>query len=428
MRRMKGSGVEWIGDIPEDWDIIPTKFLFDIISGATPKSDNPDYFDGDIPWITPADFKTEDKYVVRGKRNLTEKGLNACSASLVPPKSIIFSKRAPIGLVAISKNELSTNQGCLACVPKKEIDVFYFYYLMSACKEHYEILGAGTTFKEISASVFARYALLTPNCDEQRAIVCFLDNSITRINALISNNESQIERLKQYKQSLITETVTRGLDQDAPMKDSGVEWVAAMPAHWKSARIKDVIFPKEKPVQETDEIITCFRDGEVTLRKMRREDGFTLSDTEYGYHGVDSGDLVIHGMDAFAGAVGCSDSRGKTTPVVHVCDTAGNNRYYMYYLRFMAYGNILMDLSNGVRQRSSDYRNFARLGVYGVVVPPVKEQDAIVSFLDEKCSKIDAVISLKQRKIERLKQYRHSLIYECVTGKLDLRQGQQEVS
>ena len=129
---------------------------------------------------------------------------------------------------------------------------------------------------------------------------------------------------------------------------------------------------------------------------------------------------LIHGMDAFAGSIGCSDSRGKTTPVVHVCNTIGNNRYFMYYLRSMAYGNILMDLSNGVRIRSSDFRNFAKLGVFKAVVPPIDEQSEIVAYLDEKTAAIDSLIQKKEQLITELEAYKKSLIYEYVTGKKEI--------
>ena len=158
----------------------------------------------------------------------------------------------------------------------------------------------------------------------------------------------------------------------------------------------------------------------MTLRKNRREDGFTVSFTENGYQGVEPGDLVIHGMDAFAGAIGCSDSRGKTTPVVHVCKTSGNNRYFMYYLRCMAYGNILMDLSNGVRIRSSDFRNFAKLGVFKAVVPPESEQAEIVEYLDWITVRIDELAHEKEHLLDELESYKKSLIYEYVTGKKEV--------
>ena len=168
------------------------------------------------------------------------------------------------------------------------------------------------------------------------------------------------------------------------------------------------------------QIISCVRDEELALGSSSSEDGCIVLVIVYGYHCVDICDLVIQGMDAFAGAIGCSDSRGKTTPVVHVCNTVGNNRYFMYYLRAMAYGNILMDLSNGVRIRSSDYRNFDRLGVFGIAIPPRDEQDEIAEYLDRKCAQIEQLIAIKQAKIEKLEQYKRSLIYEYVTGKREV--------
>lgn len=125
-------------------------------------------------------------------------------------------------------------------------------------------------------------------------------------------------------------------------------------------------------------------------------------------------------MDAFAGAIGCSDSRGKITPVVHVCTTTGNNRYFMYFLRSMSYGNILMDLSNGVRIRSSDYRNFTKLGMFKICVPPIEEQNLIVGFLDKKVNEIEKIIEKKQEFLLNLELYKKSLIYEYVTGKKEV--------
>ena len=118
MHDMKDSGVEWIGEIPEKWAIVSTKFLFTIISGATPESAKSENWDGNIRWITPADYKTKDVYVAVGRRNLTQMGFDSCSTNMVPTGSIIFSKRAPIGSVAINSADLCTNQGCLSCINK----------------------------------------------------------------------------------------------------------------------------------------------------------------------------------------------------------------------------------------------------------------------------------------------------------------------
>lgn len=202
------------------------------------------------------------------------------------------------------------------------------------------------------------------------------------------------------------------------MKNSGIEWVGDIPAEWFCIRGKFLLQYKQKPVKKDDEIITCFRDGEVTLRSNRREDGFTMADKEIGYQGVDIGDLVVHGMDGFAGAIGISDSRGKASPVLNVLGTKQNKRYIMYYLRSMAYSDVFMALSTGIRVRSCDLR-WNKLAELWYLVPPIEEQKRIAEFLDKKCGEVDALIADIQQEIETLEQYKRSVITEAVTKGLD---------
>ena len=152
---------------------------------------------------------------------------------------------------------------------------------------------------------------LIPPADEQQCIADFLDAKCAEIDALTADIQTQIDTLEQYKRSVITETVTKGLNPNAEMKDSGIQWIGNMPAHWDVVRGKYILHYMQKPVREDDGVITCFRDGEVTLRSNRREEGFTMSDKEIGYQGIDVGDLVVHGMDGFAGSIGISDSRER---------------------------------------------------------------------------------------------------------------------
>ena len=205
---MKDSGIEWIGKIPLSWPIIPLKYTFGIISGSTPDSSNADLWDGDINWVTPADFKTKDYYVTSGHRNISALGYRSCSTNMVPENSIIFSKRAPIGSVVINKSKLCTNQGCLACVPKVETNVKFYYYIMSVCEDVFNLFGSGTTFKEISATVFGNMRFQNPPVYEQNLIVTFLDYQCSKIDSMISSKEQQIGVLEDYKKSLIYEYVT----------------------------------------------------------------------------------------------------------------------------------------------------------------------------------------------------------------------------
>ena len=205
---LKDSGVQWIGEVPEHWEVCKIKNKFMIISGGTPKSDVESYWNGDVVWVTPADYNTEDKVIVKGKRNITKEGLKNSSATILPKNSIIFSKRAPIGLVAINAVPLATNQGCLGCIPKLNVDTIYSYFLFSSFQKQFELLGSGTTFKEISLSSFSSFVIPLPPLAEQRAIADWLDAKCADIDATIALKEQKQEKLKAYKKTIIFEYVT----------------------------------------------------------------------------------------------------------------------------------------------------------------------------------------------------------------------------
>ena len=302
----------------------------------------------------------------------------------------------------------------------KVLSRFLFYSIQSPSYtrqvEHGWSFG---TQQNIGMRVLERLKICLPTIEEQFSIVDFLDAKCAEIDALTTDIQTQIDTLEQYKRSVITETVTKGLNPDAEMKDSGIQWIGDMPAHWGVIRGKYILRYMQKPVRENDGVITCFRDGEVTLRSNRREDGFTMSDKEIGYQGIDVDDLVIHGMDGFAGAIGISDSRGKASPVLNVLDTDQCKRYIMYYLRSMAYSDVFLALATGIRVRSCDLR-WNKLAELSYPVPPLDEQNAIVKHIDSVLSKADAVIADKKAQLATLDEYKKSLIFEYVTGKKEV--------
>lgn len=202
-------------------------------------------------------------------------------------------------------------------------------------------------------------------------------------------------------------------------KDSNVIWLNRLPYNWDIEKGKHVLRVLSKPVQESDEVITCFRDGEVVLRSQRRTDGFTISDKEIGYQHIDKGDLVIHGMDGFAGSMGISKSTGKGSPVLIVCNPIKDNpAYLMYYLRILASTNVFLALSTGIRERSCDLK-WNKISVLPFAIPPISEQQAIASFLDKKCGEIDSLIALQEEMIGELQAYKQSVITDAVTKGLD---------
>ena len=295
-----------------------------------------------------------------------------------------------------------------------------FYFLQTDfVKRQMDLAVIGGAIPTMTQVKIGNTILILPPISEQKVIAEFLDKKCGEVDALIADIQQEIETLEQYKRSVITEAVTKGLDPSVPMKDSGIQWIGNMPANWECIRGKYILKYLQKPVKKDDGVITCFRDGEVTLRSNRREDGFTMADKEIGYQGVDIGDLVVHGMDGFAGAIGISDSRGKASPVLNVLGTKQNKRYIMYYLRSMAYSDVFMALSTGIRVRSCDLR-WNKLAELWYPIPPLKEQEKIVTYIDETIQKANEIIADKQSQIETLESYKKSLIFEYVTGKKEI--------
>ncbi len=198
-------------------------------------------------------------------------------------------------------------------------------------------------------------------------------------------------------------------------KNCNIPWIKHIPSHWMTKRAKFLYKKEQRPVRKEDSVVTCFRDGVVTLRKNRRTTGFTEAISEFGYQGIRKGDLVIHVMDAFAGAIGVSDSDGKGTPVYNVCTAYGdsNNYYYAYALREMARAGFIQSLYRGIRERSSDFR-FDVFERQYLPVPPREEQDQIVRYLDWQVSKINRLIAAKRKQIALLHEQRKRRISEAV--------------
>ena len=199
-----------------------------------------------------------------------------------------------------------------------------------------------------------------------------------------------------------------------------IEWLGELPTHWKILSGKRLYEQLNRPIRTDDQIVTAFRNGEVTLRANRRTEGFTFATKEHGYQGVRRGDLVIHAMDAFAGAIGVSDSDGKCTPVYSICSSIAevDNYYYAYLLRHMATSGYIHALSRGIRQRSTDFR-FKQFAEVKLPVPPLETQRRIAAFLDRKTAAIDDLIAKKQRLIELLEEKRAALINRVVTKGLN---------
>ena len=410
MREMKDSGASWVGSIPSHWDVGRIDGFYTLRNTKVSDSDYPPLSvtkEGILPQL-----ETAAKTNAHDDRKLVRKGDFA-----------INSRSDRRGSCGISQYDGSVSLINTILAPKGEMDPEYYDWLFHTTQfaDEFYKWGHGivddlwtTNYQDMK-----KINIPVPPLAEQHVIAAYLNNQCAEIDALSSDIQSEIDTLEAYKCSVITEVVTKGLDKTVPMKDSGIEWVGDIPATWDIKKGKYCLRYVQKPTEPDDDVITCFRDGEVTLRKNRREEGFTISLKEIGYQGIDVGDLIVHGMDGFAGAIGISDSRGKASPVLNVLDTDNNKRYIMYYLRSLAFNGVFLALSTGIRVRTCD-TNWGKLRELLYVIPPKKEQDIIVQFIDDRLNATDEIIAQKQEQLTVLAEYKKSIIYEYVTGKKEV--------
>lgn len=407
----KDSGVEWLGEVPSHWELKRLKQLF----VEKKHKQNLSLNCGAISFGKVIE-KADDKVTEATKRSYQEvlKG-----EFLINPLNLNYDL---ISLrIALSEIDVVVSAGYIVLKEKQIINKKYFSYLLHRYDVAYmKLLGSGVrqtiNYGHISDSI-----LVIPPLSEQQKIAQFLDDKTAKIDRAVDLAEKQIALLKEHKQILIQNAVTRGLNPDVPLKDSGVEWIGQVPEHWDVQRSKFIFKKIERKVNEEDQIVTCFRDGQVTLRANRRTEGFTNALKEHGYQGIRKGDLVIHAMDAFAGAIGISDSDGKATPVYSVCLPHNKQKidvyFYAYYLRNLALSGFISSLAKGIRERSTDFR-YADFAELLLPIPPYLEQQKIADYLDKQTAKIDQAIALKTAHIEKLKEYKSVLINDVVTGKV----------
>lgn len=413
---MKDSHIGWVHQIPSNWSTIRGKYVFA----------NNKYIVGAKVEEYERLALTLNGVIKRSKDDNEGLQLDKFDTYQILKENELVFKLIDLQNISTSRVGLSSFTGIVSPAyiilkANKQINPAFAekYYLMMWMNKVFNALGDAGVRSSLNSTELLELWIPLPPYDEQKAIAQYLDRECSKIDDVMADIKNQIDVLEEYKKSVIAEAVTKGLNPNAEMKDSGVSYIGQIPTHWKTDKGKYIFNYIQKPVREDDGVITCFRDGEVTLRSNRREDGFTISDKEIGYQGIDKGDLIVHGMDGFAGAIGISDSRGKASPVLNVLETSNNKRYFMYFLRNMAYRGVFIALATGIRVRTCD-TNWGKLREISYVLPPKKEQDEIANYLEKKCADIDSIITDKKNELDTLEEYKKSLIYEYVTGKKEV--------
>ena len=297
--------------------------------------------------------------------------------------------------------------GFLARVRPKSLRSGLFLSYWTQSSHYIDQVHSSAVQSTIENFSSARYKeLRVPDLSDaqQERIVKFLDTETAKIDHLIAKQRDLIDLLHLRNEA---------------------KWHAAFTGFtsMKTRPLKRLLVKLRRPVIEGSGVVTAFRDGEVTLRSNRREEGFTFSDTETGYQGVAVGDLVFHGLDGFAGAVGISDSDGQSTPVYHVCrlrDDEDNLRFIAYLLRYLGHSGFLATQAPSVRQRAVDFRNWQTFGQIPLSLPDPEEQQRIVTELDEDAVEFLNTKTTIEKAIELLQERRSALITAAVTGQIEV--------
>ena len=423
MTRMKDSGIEWIGEVPEEWGIKPIKHIFGAIgSGTTPDSSKVEYYDGNINWLQSGDLYKKD-YVYAVSKTITDLGYRS-SASLriyQAPFLAIAMYGASIGNLAISKIDACVNQA--VAVLKGEENIVRFAKLaLEISKTELIFAAQGGTQPNINQVLIKNWVIPFPSEIEIKKIADFLDKKVAQLDKIKSLLEEQIKTLEDYRKSLIYETVTKGLDKTVPLKDSGVDWIGQIPEGWGVKPIKYCSrfqrgfgFPVE--LQGND-------DGEIPFYKVSdlrgNSDEISISKNYVDLQTAKQNAWVIVPSGAIiAPVIGAAllNNNRKISTVPFISDNntlaiiPNNKNKYFYYLF------KVIDMNWFNNSSTIPAVNISKLANQIVPTPKEEEQKQIADFLEVQIIKIDKLIEIKQKQINNINQQRQTLIYDVVTGK-----------
>lgn len=424
MREMKDSGIEWIGEIPEKWNVVKIKhYCSSIYSGGTPQSNKEEYWDGDIPWIPSGSLK--DRIINSAVKYITQVGLNNSSTKLIPKNTTVLALTgATCSKVGYLTFDSCANQSVVAYETIKESSKFLFYLLIAARNEILLKRTGGAQAginTEDCKNIIVPYLPVT----EQKTIANFLDDKCQKIDRLIALQEEMIEDLKAYKQSVITEAVTKGLDPTVPMKDSGIEWIGEIPEGWNVYKIGmfydiclgKMLQPNKQKENDTLENYLCALNVGNNLLKLDVIKQMWFNNKEKENYLLRKGDLlVVEGGDVASSAIIDFDIKNTYFQnALHRVRSASVDtrflRYWLMYAKTKGYIDLICNKATIAHFTKDKFINTP------IISADLKTLEAIADHLDKKCANIDKLITNKQAKIEELKDYKKSLIYEYVTGK-----------
>ena len=407
--KYKPSGIDWIGEVPEHWEIKKVSWLFTIGSGTTPSTSNKEYYaEEGINWLQTGDLN--DGVIRQTSKKITQKALDDCRLTLYPSNSLVVAMYgATIGKVGLLDIETTTNQACCVLYNSK-VNTQFAYYTFLADKTNLITESYGGGQPNISQEKIKSQRIACPPLAEQEAIAAYLDARCADIDKVVATQEKRIALLQELKQSEITQAVTRGLNPDARMKDSGVEWIGMVPEHWEKCRFKDFITLVTKP---------SLSETKIGLENIESGTGrFIETDSEFEGNGVEffENDVVYGKLRPYLQKVWLATFKGNAVGDFFVFREKKNS--CSHYLKYLMLSDGFTKEADGATvgakmpRVSSDFILTMRY-----YLPNRDEQVEIAEYLDRRCGEIDKQIGAVTKQIELLREYKQALITEVVTGK-----------
>lgn len=438
-RKMKDSGVEWIGEIPEDWSIVKLKSVLSMQmqyganeSGETFNQDEPRY-------IRITDIQDNNRLKEEGKLSLS---MDKARAFLLDDEDLLFARSgATVGKTFLFSRELgmSAFAGYLirAKFNSKVVPKYIYYYTLSTSYDEWKnMIFIQATIQNIGANKYSNMEISIPSKIEQEKVVDYLDKKCTKIDQTRDKEKQVIEKLKEYKQSVITEAVTKGLNPNVKLKDSGVEWIGEIPEDWQCVKLKLKVNTTKGYAFKADIFqekgIPLVKASDIKNRTVVKSNVFIKSEFKELYSNVElsTNDILISTVGSTPEVINSAVGQIALVPkelnksllnqnVVKI--VPNDDVYYLYLFYFLSthsFRKYLDLIAHGTANQAS--LTLKDMLEYMITLPTISKQKEIADYLDKKCSSIDKLISYKEKVIKKLTEYKKSLIYECVTGKREV--------
>lgn len=385
----------------------------DIISGATPKTTVPDNFGGEIPWLTPADLSGyTGKYISHGARNLTRQGYDSCSTHLMPAGTVLLSSRAPIGYVAIAKNEICTNQGFKSIVPKTFVNSEFLYYQLKSLKNTLQNLGSGTTFKELSAKKLATVQVVIPSLEEQKSIVSKIEELFSRLDASVAELQTAKEKLKVYRQAVLKEAFD---SVQANSKRVTIKSVC------ETIKVGIVIKPTQYYVEQGG--VFAFRNANVRRNYIEDKDWAMISQEGHQKNlksQVHIGDVLIARSGVNLGMAATVPQKYDGYNAIDVVIAVPKKEFilsqYLAQYTNSPYGlEIVRKNQHGAAQGHLNVKEYGNLPIF---LPNIPEQYSLLKKIESRLSVCDNIEQTIDTSLQQAEALRQSILKQAFEGAL----------